>query len=235
MSAPVRDHSQATVDALADSTSRYLREISTVQRLTPDQERELGRRIAAGDEQALHRMVEANLRLVVSVAKRYRNEHLSLLDLIQEGNLGLIHAARKFDYRRGYRFSTYAIWWIRQAVTRAVANQAQLIHVPVHVAEELARRSRSERQPGQEGEQDPLPRQDGRFGPAKTTIWSWRRSWRTRTRSHRQRRRTTWCCATAWRCCSRRCRRGHAGSSSSASGCAMGMCIPSGRSARSLA
>ena len=163
MYAPVLDHSQSTVDALADSTSRYLHEINKVPRLTPDQELELGRRIADGDAQALHRMVEANLRLVVSVAKRYRTERLSLLDLIQEGNIGLIHAARKFEYRRGNRFSTYAIWWIRQAVTRAIANQAQLIHVPVHVAEELARRGRTEHDPGQEGEQDPLPRRDGRF------------------------------------------------------------------------
>ncbi|MDB5058388.1 MAG: polymerase, sigma 70 subunit, RpoD family [Chloroflexi bacterium] len=134
------NHSESSADAVADSTSRYLLEISKIPRLTPEQELAIGRRIAAGDEQALTRMVEANLRLVVSVAKHYHNHHLSLLDLIQEGNLGLIHAARKFDYRRGYRFSTYATWWIRQAVTRAIGNQAETIRVPVHVTEEMARR-----------------------------------------------------------------------------------------------
>ncbi len=148
---------------LADSTARYLHEISQVPRLTPEQEIELGRRIAAGDAHALRRMVEANLRLVVSIVKGYRNEHVSLLDLIQEGNLGLIRAAERFDYRRGHRFSTYACWWIRQAVTRTIANQARTIRVPVNVVEELARRRRSEHQLGQEGERDPAPQQDGRF------------------------------------------------------------------------
>jgi RNA polymerase primary sigma factor len=147
------DSSRVSVDVLTDSTARYLSEISKVPRLSPDQERELGRRIAAGDEQALYKMVEANLRLVVSVAKRFPTEHLSLLDLIQEGNIGLIRAARSFDYRRGHRFSSYAIWWIRQAIARAIANQAPLIRVPVHI---LARLRRTEHQPGQKGAQDPL-------------------------------------------------------------------------------
>jgi RNA polymerase primary sigma factor len=131
----------------------YLHDISRLPRLTPEQELELGERIANGDEDALRIMVESNLRLVVSVAKRYRNEGLSLLDLVQEGNIGLIRAAKKFDYKRGHRFSTYAIWWIRQAVTRAIANQGQTIRVPVHITEGMSRLHRLERQLEQDGEE----------------------------------------------------------------------------------
>ncbi len=127
-----------------DGTTIYLNEISKIPRLTPDEELALGRRIAEGDDLALRRMIEANLRLVVSVAKRYRTESLALLDLIQEGNIGLMRAAMKFDYTKGYRFSTYAIWWIRQAVTRAIANQGQTIRIPVHVSENIARVNREE-------------------------------------------------------------------------------------------
>jgi RNA polymerase primary sigma factor len=127
-----------------DGTMIYLNDISRLPRLTPQEEIELGYRITQGDEAALRRMVECNLRLVVSVAKRYRNEGLSLLDLVQEGNIGLMRAAKKFDYTKGYRFSTYAIWWIRQAVTRAIANQSQTIRVPVHVTESLSRLNREE-------------------------------------------------------------------------------------------
>ncbi|MDB5076286.1 MAG: polymerase sigma factor rpoD [Chloroflexi bacterium] len=122
-----------------DGIMHYLREISKVARLTPAEEISLGLRIAAGDQEALHKMVEANLRLVVKVARHYSHVGLSLLDLVQEGNIGLIRAAEKYDATRGYRFSTYATWWIRQAMTRAIANQAQTIRVPVHVSVDLAR------------------------------------------------------------------------------------------------
>jgi len=125
-----------------DGWSAYMREIGRISRLTPDQEIELGRRIAGGDDDALRRMVEANLRLVIAVAKRYRHEGIGLQDLIQEGNIGLLRAAQKFDYRKGYRFSTYAIWWIRQAVSRAVANQAYAIRVPVHIQEGMGQAER---------------------------------------------------------------------------------------------
>ena len=121
----------------------YMREVGRVRRLTPDEEITLGRRVADGDEEALHRMVEANLRLVVAVAKRYRHEGIGMLDLVQEGNIGLLRAAQKFDYRKGYRFSTYAIWWIRQAVSRAVANQAYAIRVPVHIQEGMGQAERA--------------------------------------------------------------------------------------------
>ncbi len=111
----------------------YLRDIAKVPLLTPEQEQELARRVQAGDAAAERQLTEANLRLVVRVARRYLNRGLSLLDLIEEGNLGLLHAVRKFQPGRGTRFSTYAVWWIRQAVTRALANQARTIRLPVHV------------------------------------------------------------------------------------------------------
>ncbi len=126
-----------------DGWAAYMREIGRVRRLTPAEELELGERIAHGDDVALRRMVEANLRLVIAVAKRYRHEGIGLQDLIQEGNIGLLRAAQKFDYRKGYRFSTYAIWWIRQAVSRAVANQAYAIRVPVHIQEGMGQAERA--------------------------------------------------------------------------------------------
>jgi len=125
-----------------DGWATYMREIGQVSRLTPAEELALGARIAGGDDAALRRMVEANLRLVIAVAKRYRHEGIGMQDLVQEGNIGLLRAAQKFDYRKGYRFSTYAIWWIRQAVSRAVANQAYAIHVPVHIQEGLGQAER---------------------------------------------------------------------------------------------
>jgi RNA polymerase primary sigma factor len=142
---------QATGAQVEDSTLRYLHEITRLPRLTPKQELELGQLIAQGDDEALRIMVERNLRLVVSVAKRYRREGLSLLDLVQEGNIGLIRAAQKFDYTRGHRFATYAVWWIRQAIVRAIANQGQLIRVPVQLTERMSHLQRLEQQMEQDG------------------------------------------------------------------------------------
>jgi RNA polymerase primary sigma factor len=122
-----------TVEPSLDSLRLYLRSIGRVDLLTADQEIELARRIERGDMVAKRHMVEANLRLVVSIAKGYLGRGLSFLDLIQEGSLGLIRAVEKFDYRRGYKFSTYATWWIRQAVTRAIADKARTIRIPVHM------------------------------------------------------------------------------------------------------
>ncbi len=129
-----------------DPVRMYLREIGRVRLLTAAEEVSLARRIERNDMGAKAALIEANLRLVVSVAKRYVGRGLALLDLIQEGNLGLIRAVEKFDYRRGYKFSTYATWWIRQAITRAIADQARTIRVPVHMVETINRLSRVQRQ-----------------------------------------------------------------------------------------
>ena len=126
------DARQSAERAVVDATTAYLAEIAHLPRLTPQEELALGERIAQGDQAALRRIVEANLRLVVYVANRYHSEGIALLDLIQEGNIGLLRAARRFDARKGYRFSTYAIWWIRQGVTRAIANQGQLLSL-IHI------------------------------------------------------------------------------------------------------
>lgn len=124
-----------------DSVQMYLREIGRIPLINADEEKELARRIEKGDEEARKKLTQANLRLVVSIAKRYlgRTPHLTLLDLIQEGNLGLFKAVEKFDYRRGYKFSTYATWWIRQAITRALADQARTIRIPVHMVETISK------------------------------------------------------------------------------------------------
>jgi RNA polymerase primary sigma factor len=134
-----------TVEPSLDSLRLYLRSIGRVDLLTADQEVFLARRIERGDMDAKQQMVEANLRLVVSIAKGYLGRGLSFLDLIQEGSLGLIRAVEKFDYRRGYKFSTYATWWIRQAVTRAIADKARTIRIPVHMVEKLNRVAHVER------------------------------------------------------------------------------------------
>ena len=128
-----------------DSLQLFLKDIGKVPLLTAAQEVELAKRIERGDHSAKQAMVEANLRLVVSIAKRYRNQGLPFLDLIQEGTIGLVRAAEKFDYRKGFKFSTYATWWIRQAVARAIADKGRTIRMPVHVVEKLNRILRAER------------------------------------------------------------------------------------------
>lgn len=141
-----------------DSVQMYLREIGRIALLTGDEEKELARRIEKGDEEARKKLTQANLRLVVSIAKRYvgRSPHLTLLDLIQEGNLGLFKAVEKFDYRRGYKFSTYATWWIRQAITRALADQARTIRIPVHMVETISKYQQVKRRLLQDLGREPL-------------------------------------------------------------------------------
>ena len=129
-----------------DPVRMYLKEIGKVRLLTADEEVELARRIEQGDEEAKRRLTEANLRLVVSIAKRYVGRGMQFLDLIQEGNVGLLKAVEKFDHNKGCKFSTYATWWIRQAITRAIADQARTIRVPVHMVETINRVVRTSRQ-----------------------------------------------------------------------------------------
>jgi RNA polymerase primary sigma factor len=142
---------------MADGLQAFLSDIGKVELLTAAQEVELAKRIERGDHAAKQEMIEANLRLVVSIAKRYRNRGLPLLDLIQEGSIGLTRAAEKFDHRRGFKFSTYATWWIRQAVARSLADQARTIRLPVHVGEKVNRLVRSERSLRAELCREPLP------------------------------------------------------------------------------
>lgn len=151
---PVTD---AGAETNLDSLRLYLRSIGQVELLNAKQEVELAKRIERGDMEAKRQMVEANLRLVVSIAKSYLGRGLSFLDLIQEGSLGLIRAVEKFDYRRGYKFSTYATWWIRQAVTRAVADKSRSIRIPVHMVEKLNRVHFVERQLVQDLGREPEP------------------------------------------------------------------------------
>src|SRR3954470_13052838 len=146
-----------TVEPSLDSLRLYLREIGKVPLLTADQEVSLAKRIERGDMSAKTQMTEANLRLVVSIAKGYLGRGLSFLDLIQEGSLGLIRAVEKFDYRKGYKFSTYATWWIRQAVTRAIADKARTIRIPVHMVEKLNKVVHIERQLVQRLGREPRP------------------------------------------------------------------------------
>jgi RNA polymerase primary sigma factor len=146
-----------SVEPSLDSLRLYLREIGKVPLLTADQEVYLAKRIERGDMDAKRQMIEANLRLVVSIAKSYLGRGLSFLDLIQEGSLGLIRAVEKFDYRKGYKFSTYATWWIRQAVTRAIADKARTIRIPVHMVEKLNKVVHIERQLVQRLGREPRP------------------------------------------------------------------------------
>jgi RNA polymerase primary sigma factor len=148
-----------TVEPSLDSLRLYLRSIGRVELLSAEEEIDLAQRIERGDMIAKRHMVEANLRLVVSIAKGYLGRGLSFLDLIQEGSLGLIRAVEKFDYRRGYKFSTYATWWIRQAVTRAIADKARTIRIPVHMVEKLNRVTHVERQLVQRLGREPEPRE----------------------------------------------------------------------------
>ncbi|MFW6238781.1 MAG: RNA polymerase sigma factor RpoD, partial [Halanaerobiales bacterium] len=142
-----------------DSVRMYLKEIGQVDLLTPEEEIELAKRIEEGDEEAKQKMIEANLRLVVSIAKKYMGSGMSFLDLIQEGNTGLMKAVEKFDYTKGYKFSTYATWWIRQAVTRSIADKSRTIRIPVHMMETINKLSKVTRQLLQENGKEPTDKQ----------------------------------------------------------------------------
>ena len=144
-------------DVSSDSIQMYLREIGKVPLLKPDEEVALAKRSERSEQEAKRRLIEANLRLVVSIAKRFTGKSLSLLDLIQEGNIGLFRAVEKFDYRKGYKFSTYATWWIRQAITRALADQSRTIRIPVHMVETINKFKQVERQLIQDLGREPLP------------------------------------------------------------------------------
>ena len=191
--APRKPEVDLTVEPSLDSLRLYLRSIGRVQLLTAEREVALAKRIERGDLYAKQEMVEANLRLVVSIAKGYLGRGLSFLDLIQEGSLGLIRAVEKFDYRRGYKFSTYATWWIRQAVTRAIADKGRTIRIPVHMVEKLNKVVHVERQLVQSLGREPTPGRDRRgarvHGRARcATSSAWRSSpSRSRSRSARRR------------------------------------------------
>ena len=153
-----------------DSVKMYLKEIGKVDLLTAQQETELAKRIAEGDIEAKNQLINANLRLVISIAKHYVGRGMHFLDLIQEGNMGLIKAVEKFDYTKGFKFSTYATWWIRQAITRAIADQARTIRIPVHMVETINKMTRVQRQLIQELGRDPTPEEisekmDGALSP----------------------------------------------------------------------
>ena len=145
----------STTSKINDPVKMYLKEIGRVELLKPEDEVEIAKRIEAGDEEAKKILISANLRLVVSIAKKYTGRGMLFLDLIQEGNMGLIKAVDKFDYRKGFKFSTYATWWIRQAITRAIADQARTIRIPVHMVETINKMTRIQRQLVQELGRDP--------------------------------------------------------------------------------
>jgi len=147
----------STDAATSDSVRMYLKEIGRVELLSAEEEIELAKRIAQGDKEAKRRLAEANLRLVVSIARKYAGRGLMFLDLIQEGNMGLMKAVEKFDYRKGFKFSTYATWWIRQAISRAIADQARTIRIPVHMVETINKYIRVSRQLHQDLGREPTP------------------------------------------------------------------------------
>ena len=155
--AEVYDISEGLDAATDDSVKMYLKDIGTVSLLSPDEEKELARRMAEGDLGAKQRLSEANLRLVVSIAKRYVGRGMQFLDLIQEGNMGLLKAVEKFDYTKGFKFSTYATWWIRQSITRAIADQARTIRIPVHMVETINKTGRVSRMLLQKLGREPSP------------------------------------------------------------------------------
>ncbi|OYS57072.1 RNA polymerase sigma factor RpoD [Limosilactobacillus reuteri] len=157
----MKDTSAPTGVKINDPVRMYLKEIGRVNLLTADEEVKLALRIEKGDEVAKQELAEANLRLVVSIAKRYVGRGMQFLDLIQEGNMGLMKAVEKFDYRRGFKFSTYATWWIRQAITRAIADQARTIRIPVHMVETINKLIRIQRQLLQDLGREPLPEEIG--------------------------------------------------------------------------
>ncbi len=149
--------------AVDDPVKMYLKDIGKVPLLSSDEEAELSRKMLDGDEEAKQKLSEANLRLVVSIAKRYVGRGMLFLDLIQEGNLGLMKAVEKFDYTKGFKFSTYATWWIRQAITRAIADQARTIRIPVHMVETINRQVRAQRALLQELGREPTPEEIGDY------------------------------------------------------------------------
>ncbi|TLQ21029.1 RNA polymerase sigma factor RpoD [Lentilactobacillus parafarraginis] len=155
------DVSAPTGVKINDPVRMYLKEIGRVSLLSADEEINLAKRIEAGDEEAKQELAEANLRLVVSIAKRYVGRGMQFLDLIQEGNMGLMKAVEKFDYRKGFKFSTYATWWIRQVITRAIADQARTIRIPVHMVETINKLIRIQRQLLQDLGREPLPEEIG--------------------------------------------------------------------------
>lgn len=157
----LKDTAAPTNVKINDPVRMYLKEIGRVNLLTADEEIALAQRIEKGDEQAKQELAEANLRLVVSIAKRYVGRGMQFLDLIQEGNMGLMKAVEKFDYRKGFKFSTYATWWIRQAITRAIADQARTIRIPVHMVETINKLIRIQRQLLQDLGREPLPEEIG--------------------------------------------------------------------------
>ena len=159
--AELKDMSAPSSVRMNDPVRMYLKEIGRVSLLSADEEIALAKRIEAGDEEAKQELAEANLRLVVSIAKRYVGRGMSFLDLIQEGNMGLMKAVYKFDYRLGFKFSTYATWWIRQAITRAIADQARTIRIPVHMVETINKLIRIQRQLLQDLGREPTPEEIG--------------------------------------------------------------------------